>query len=373
MTQIYLQEDYSSNSPANFIQDELHTVQSINHRDYYIIVPMFFPFYENNIHVWIENNGVRTLLNKHTEYELVIPYTYGEVITGRRLYCAISIFNKNFDGTVRISYQAFGGKRTANRKEVLRFLADKVYNLREANWNQLVDKPLAFPPSYHFNYFNEVYGQDDHVQALSLYPNAINQRATDIFNLIAQNLLSNTNGIAYDAVYVNRKHPAISNPLLVLKPVNPLDAGNVNYVQTWVSTISSSIASIAALLNNYLDKGNDTANKLYLNYTPTDDLHAANLAYLQSKSVSSSSSGEAPGVIRYFLSVAAPTSGYLMANSAWVPISAYPNLFNVIGHTYDYTNYIINIRPYENLFLLSPNSTTIDTSTISFSSFVLQA
>jgi hypothetical protein len=372
MTQIYLREDYSSNSPANFIQDELHTVQSINHRDYYIIVPMFFPFYENNIHVWIENNGVRTLLNKHTEYELVIPYNYGEVITGRRLYCAISIFNKNFDGTVRISYQAFGGKRTANRKEVLRFLADKVYNLREANWNQLTDKPLAFPPSYHFNYFKDIYGQDEHVQALSLYPSVIRQRAIDIVNLIAQNLLSNTNGIDYDTIYVNRKHPAISNPLLVLKPVNSLDAGNVDYVQTWINTISSSIASIATSLNLYLDKGNDTANQLYLNYTPTDDLHAANLAYLQSKFASIGSSGETPGIIRYFLSGTAPASGYLIANGAWVPISAYPNLFNAIGHAYDYTNYIINVRPYENLFLLSPNTTTIDTSTISFSSFALQ-
>jgi len=333
MSQIYLQEDYSANSLANFIENELHTVQSVNHRDYYIIIPNFSPFYENNLHVWIENNGVRTLLNRHTEYELVIPYTYGEIISGRKLFCAISIFNTNFNGVVRISYQAFGGKRSVNKKEVLRLLADKVYNLREANWNQITNKPPAFPPSYHFNYFKEVYGQDEHVDALSLLTTAINQRATNVSILIAQNL--SPSSIDYDTIYVRKSNPSISNPLSVNTPVNPSEAGNVSYVQSLVNSISSSIETLDSTLNAYLNKGNDTSNKLYLNYTPTDDSHAANLAYLQSKIASYNSSNDPPGVIRYFLPNTNLTNGYLLANGAWVDIASYPDLFNVIGHTFD--------------------------------------
>jgi hypothetical protein len=372
MVKIYIDEDYSANNPSNFIENEVHTVQSVNHPDYFIIIPAFFPFYENNIHVWIENNGVRTLLNRHTEYELVIPYTYGEIITGRKLYCAISIFNKNFNGVVKVSYQAFGGKRTANRKEILRILADKTYNLREANWNQITGVPSLFIPSYHYNYFREVYGQDDHVDALSLIASGINQKAQHIYNTILQNFSSNFSSINHDDILVKKTNPSIANPLTVLNPVGPLDAGTVNYVQNQVNSTSANISSLTANNSLYLDKGNDTANRLYLNYTPTNDLHAANLNYLQYKINLLPRFTEATGVIKYILPNTISTTGYLRANGAWVPISAYPDLFSVIGHNYGYTNYIINTKPYEDLFLLSPNASNVDVNSISFSSFNLQ-
>lgn len=360
---IYLPVDLSGLAPSNLITNEIHTVQECNFKDYYIIVPKFFPFYEDNIHVELLYQNTTIPLRKNEDYDLVIPNYALAKEAGKPIYSAISLHNHTLDGKLVISYQSYGGNICADRVTVLKFLADKVYNLREVNWNQIVDKPAVFPPSRHFNYFNDIYGQDIHVSMLQEIIDAIQSRGSFI-NTLVTNLLNTTNPEdVLDDLLLNRNTPIMTGHLVVVN-----DISNPNYIAPYSSfismltTLQNSINTIIASLSLKINNSNDTfIGDLTLYRHPVDNNEAATYEYTVNTLSSGTNSGYIPGDIMAFTDPSVASSlGFINANGSKLPISSYPQLYNKIGHSFDQTGHLIVSDPTTNQYLITSNCNEID-------------
>lgn len=360
---IYLPVDLSGLAPSNLITNEIHTVQECNFKDYYIIVPNFFPFYEDNIHVELLYQNTTIPLRKNEDYDLVIPNYALAKEAGKPIYSAISLHNHTLDGKLVISYQSYGGNICADRVTVLKFLADKVYNLREVSWNQIVDKPAVFPPSRHFNYFDDIYGQDMHVFMLQEIIDAIQSRGSFI-NTLVTNLLNTTNPEdVLDDLLLNRHSPTMTGHLVVVN-----DISNPNYIAPYSSfismltTLQNAINTIIASLPLKINNADDTfTGELTLYRHPVDSNEAATYQYTFDTLGTGSNSGYAPGDVMAFTdSTVASSLGFIRANGAKLPISLYPSLYNAIGHSFDQTGHITISDPTTNQYLITQNCSEID-------------
>lgn len=360
---IYLPVDLSGLAPSNLITNEIHTVQECNFKDYYIIVPNFFPFYEDNIHVELLYQNTTIPLRKNEDYDLVIPNYALAKEAGKPIYSAISLHNHTLDGKLIISYQSYGGNICADRVAVLKFLADKVYNLREVSWSQIVDKPAVFPPSRHFNYFDDIYGQDMHVFMLQEIIDAIQSRGSFI-NTLVTNLLNTTNPEdVLDDLLLNRYSPTMTGHLVVVN-----DISNPNYIAPYSSfismltTLQNAINTIIASLTLKINSADDTfTGELTLYRHPVDNNEAATYQYTFDTLGTGSNSGYAPGEVMAFTdSTVASSLGFIRANGAKLPISLYPSLYNAIGHSFDQTGHVAVGNPTANQYLITQNCAEID-------------
>lgn len=165
--------DYTGNSVANRITQELHSVSEAHFRDYYFIVPNFAPFYPDNFQLSITVNNITTILNEDVDFSFALPYVTGTRVTGKALYGGITLHNLNLNGILSLNYQLLGGNQIADRLQVLTLLADKAYNPKTTIWDILSNTPEAFPPTPHYQDYSQFFGQEALVAKLGEIRDAI--------------------------------------------------------------------------------------------------------------------------------------------------------------------------------------------------------
>ena len=169
--------DMTGNSSTNLVLDELHSVTEAHFRDYFFIVPNFAPFYVDNFKATITiGNETRDLI-EDVDFSFAISYVTGTRTTGKAMYGGITLHNLNLNGIVSINYQTLGGDQIADRLHILTLLADKAYNPRTTIWD-ILDVPSVFNPSYHYQDYENFYGQEQLVQALGEIRDAILQNSS---------------------------------------------------------------------------------------------------------------------------------------------------------------------------------------------------
>jgi hypothetical protein len=65
------------------------------------------------------------------------------------IYGALAILNNAIRGNIRITYQTLGANFVLDRKVIYERLAQRVANLREIYWSQVVNKPSTYPVDKH--------------------------------------------------------------------------------------------------------------------------------------------------------------------------------------------------------------------------------
>ena len=158
--------DTTGVNPANLVQDELHSVNEAQFRDYYFIVPTFTPFYVDNFQLVLIESGVERVLEEDVDFSFALPYVTATRTYGKQLYAAITLHNLNSSGILKLRYQTLGGEEIADRLSVLAILAEKAYNPRTTIFDLIVDRPNALPPTPHPLDYDDLYGQEEVVNAL---------------------------------------------------------------------------------------------------------------------------------------------------------------------------------------------------------------
>lgn len=281
--------DTSGVSPANLVTGELHTVNESQYRDYNFIVPEFSPFFVDNFNMTLVNGGNTIPLQEDVDYSFALEYVTGTRTTGKAMYGGITIHNTNLNGILSLTYQTIGGDQIADRLAILTELAERAYNPRTTIWDILTNVVNAFPPTPHYQDYDQFFGQEELVNKLGEIRDAIltNSSLTQDAILNFFNVLNAGNLTAY----VRKSGDSMSGMLtLAGNPTEEFHAVTKKYVDD----LNSAASNIAELLSNYattsvlnaalamkLDKTNGTVNgDLTLGNIPTQPSHAVPKNYV---------------------------------------------------------------------------------------------
>jgi len=159
--------DLTGIAPTNLVQNELHTVNESHFRDYQFIVPNHAPFYVDNFTLTLTVNGMSRILEENVDFNLAMLYLSATRSTGKPVYGAITLNNLGQEGILSLGYQSVGGVYTVDRLYVLQYLVEKAYNPRTTLWDLVVNGPSHFPPTPHYEDYDDFYGQEEVVRALN--------------------------------------------------------------------------------------------------------------------------------------------------------------------------------------------------------------
>lgn len=227
--------DLSGVAPTNLVNDELHSVNEAQFRDYYFIVPQFPPFYVDNFQLSLVSGSSVTLLNEDVDYSFALPYVTGTRHTGKQMYGAVTLHNLQMNGILKTRYQTVGGDQVADRLVVLSALADKAYNPRTTIWDTLTEVPNAFPPVPHYQDYDDFKGQDAVVQKLAEVRDAILANSSLTSEKISTFLNEFNQG--QSNVYLKKTGDVMTGPLeLRIPPSADLHAATKKYVDDNTTT-----------------------------------------------------------------------------------------------------------------------------------------
>lgn len=239
--------DTSGVNPANLVENEAHSVNEAQFRDYFFLVPNFAPFFVDNFKLKLITQGAERDLNEDVDFSFALPYVTGTRTTGKQMYGAITLHNLEMNGILSLQYQTIGGDQVVDRLFVLSYLADKAYNPRTTIWDIITNVPNAFPPVPHYQDYDDYKGQEAVVEKLAEIRDAILTNSSLTSQTIADFLEQFMDGSS--AVYVRRTGDTMTGPLILSEsPVSPMQAATKEFVEQ--STISQS--TLASELANYV-------------------------------------------------------------------------------------------------------------------------
>jgi len=283
--------DLSGSSSSSYVTNELHTVQSSMIRDYNLIVPNFAPFFANNFVATITSGNNTRELVEDVDYSLTLAYVTGTRTTGKPMYGAMTVHNLPLNGIISISYQTIGGNQVADRLAVLTLLAEKSYNPRVTIWDILTGIPQHFPPTPHYQDYEQFFGQEEVVFGLNEIRDAILQNSSLTREVIEEFLLAiNT---ATFSTFLRKTGDVMSGRLLLAQdPVEDLEAVTKRYLEhnsissdelnVALSAYLSAVESMALFSNKVSKTGDSMSGQLVLSGLPLEPEHAANKRYVDS-------------------------------------------------------------------------------------------
>lgn len=281
--------DTTGVNPANLVQDELHSVNEAQFRDYYFIVPTFTPFYVDNFQLVLIESGVERVLEEDVDFSFALPYVTATRTYGKQLYAAITLHNLNSSGILKLRYQTLGGEEIADRLSVLAILAEKAYNPRTTIFDLIVDRPNALPPTPHPLDYDDLYGQEEVVNALVGIRDAIAENSSLTVAEIRNFLMSI--GAAAVAGYIKKVGDEMLGPLILSMPATE-DNHAVNRLFVLENTVSPtalaetlSLYATSAMLDNVSDakvsrSGSTMSGPLILSSNPAEDMQASTKQYV---------------------------------------------------------------------------------------------
>lgn len=281
--------DLSGVSPTNLVRNELHSVNEAKFRDYFFLVPYFSPFFIDNFSATITVNGTTRPLVEDVDFSFTLSYVTGTRVTGKQMYGGISLHNLHMNGIITIQYQTVGGDQVANRLDVLTILADKAYNPRTTIWDILTTTPTAFPPTPHFEDYDNFYGQEELVKALNRIRDAIIENSSLTQEEIRSFIRSTSGSLLTD--FVKKSGDNMTGPLTMsAEPIENLEVATKSYVDRNRVTASDLVqqlsnyhtaAHVDIQLNRRVLKTGDTmTGHLSIPVLPTQDDHAVSKIYV---------------------------------------------------------------------------------------------
>lgn len=155
-------------NPDNSIQGEIHNLTSHAVR---AVAPTYGPFFTASLQVY--DNGTDQILTKGTDYEVVEMLEDITLRLGKEVCNLILILNQSVSSAVRINYQVVGGLYQNSAAALINMYETVLQDSRPVAWENVLGKPLLFPPTTHLHNLEDVYGFEPIVGALERVRNAI--------------------------------------------------------------------------------------------------------------------------------------------------------------------------------------------------------
>ena len=159
----------------NLVFGELHDLHTVSEKGGPLVVrnvvPKYGPFYTSSIEVYdqITNNK----LVKGIDYQCVEILQEATLKFGKEIAQLVLIINENVSSKVRVSYQTLGGLYQFDVSSIATMYETAMKDNRAVDWLNVLNKPLAYPPTLHNHTLDDVYGFEYVVVALERIRNAI--------------------------------------------------------------------------------------------------------------------------------------------------------------------------------------------------------
>lgn len=162
---------------------ETQAIRSRGTFDHYFIIPRSAPFYAESVKLRLYPAGANVnnpvggeLLVEGVHYNFGYHFAQASHTIGKAVYGAITLYDRNLAGQLRMEYQTLGGSWVLDEQGLVELLANHTYNPRIATWEQVVELPHQFPVVNHDFTVDDFVGMDEVVDQLGAISTAIEQK-----------------------------------------------------------------------------------------------------------------------------------------------------------------------------------------------------
>lgn len=161
--------DLTGRLATNKRSGELHTLTRAQGKTNRMFTPKFGAYYKDSLDVRT-GNGVPLVYDK----DYVCTYYYQEIweLNAKAACAIIVVTNPAIGNDIRISYQAVGGPYALSLDELKDILTEVENSPTPLKWEDILNKPLQFPPGPHTHEYWQLYGLESTCVNLDLLGDA---------------------------------------------------------------------------------------------------------------------------------------------------------------------------------------------------------
>lgn len=142
--------DYTGQAATNRITGEQIIITAPGDRRYHFTMVKFAPMFEEGLVLKIrEIDGTITPLVKGIDYYLSHQFKDASLSTMHELWGSITFLRRDIVGVLIADYNTLGGPWTIDSQKIIEILANQTRNPRSTTWEQVVERPIDFPPIDH--------------------------------------------------------------------------------------------------------------------------------------------------------------------------------------------------------------------------------
>lgn len=155
-------------APTNLVSQELHVIPVTRNRAFALQAG---PFYANS--VVLTTLPANTLLVRGVDYEILYLYQEATRITGQEVCAVVYVTNPSVSGQLSATYQVVGGEFSSNVSAIQQLIQSLLIDNRAIVWDDILDKPVTFPPAPHLHDVGDLYGMEALIDAINDLKNAV--------------------------------------------------------------------------------------------------------------------------------------------------------------------------------------------------------
>lgn len=146
------------------IIDEQQVLTTINSAEYQMLIPLAAPFFQKNLKV--VHKADNRWLQEGVDFQLTHKFRAAKRELKENIYGSITFLDRQLSGSISLSYSTLGGDFVVKDIPVLNRLVSDLTQHRSVDWEDIVNVPPVFPPTYHRHDDKDVLAMDDVVIAL---------------------------------------------------------------------------------------------------------------------------------------------------------------------------------------------------------------
>lgn len=146
------------------IRGEICNLTLTNGEDYQFIIPKYSPFFEKGLSVKSLDKNKDLEIN--VDYILTHKFKSANEYLNQKIFGSITFLDKDLSGEIELSYMTLGGDFTNKDSLALEQLVANLTGHRTVKWEDILDKPVSFPPSPHVHTPGEIMDMNDVIASL---------------------------------------------------------------------------------------------------------------------------------------------------------------------------------------------------------------
>lgn len=180
---------------TNLVVGEPHSIPILKNRAFALNAG---PFFADSVVVRTQVDN--TVLVRDVDY--VVLYIYQEATrkVGQEISAVIFVTNVAISGLLLVDYQVLGGEFSSNVSAIQQLIESLEIDNRAIVWDDIIDRPVTFPPAPHLHDVGDLYGMEAVVNAINdlntavmqgdqtaiaIVTDQVSQQATQIISLLA--------------------------------------------------------------------------------------------------------------------------------------------------------------------------------------------
>jgi len=177
-------------NPDNLVVGEPH---NLSDKPVRAIAPTYGPFFAdvNTLKVYDAANG--NLLQRGAHFQCVELLQDATLQYGKEICSVILIIDPAVSSSVSIDYQTLGGHFSNDSTAIANLYDAVIHDNRPVRWENLISKPVEYPPTLHRHLLEDLYGFEPVVAAIERLRNAILLTDVPAFEALLDLIMSKVN------------------------------------------------------------------------------------------------------------------------------------------------------------------------------------